>query len=190
MIAMQHFAAVVNVGQTHRAAAWECDRPGRARGASRAGIAARAGIRTADSIPVVDAVARRDAIPEVDQIWIRPTPRVQLGQLGITQHPDPDPIAIRNAALFAIRIQGMRIEIDKQIIFFFKKFQLAAAGVLVALFAVNVIFSDQLNVDSIFGIQDSVATVDQSMTENQDAASNDLETVSFDFFDNLTDSTK
>ncbi len=88
------------------------------------------------------------------------------------------------------RIKGLRIEIDKQIIFFFKKFQLAAAGVLVALLAVNVIFSDQLNVDSIFGIQDTVAAIDQPMTDNQDTVTNDLETVSFDFFDNLTDSTK
>lgn len=88
------------------------------------------------------------------------------------------------------RIQGLRIEIDKQIVFFFKKFQLAAAGVLVALLAVNVIFSDQLNVSSVLGLQDSVATVTQPVTDNQDTVTNDVDVVSFDFFDNLTDNAK
>lgn len=88
------------------------------------------------------------------------------------------------------RIQGLRIEIDRQIVFFFKKFQLAAAGVLVALLAVNVIFSDQLDVNSVFGIQDPVATVDQPVTNGLDTLANDEEVVSFDFFDNLTDSAK
>src|SRR5262245_14078364 len=106
VIAVQHLAAVVNVRQTHAArGVSEADAP---TPAGRAGIIAGAGVgleRAADTIPEINAVARRDAIPEVDQVWVRPAARVQLGQLGIIQHPDTDAIAIRNSARLAIPIQ-------------------------------------------------------------------------------------
>ena len=57
-----------------------------------------------------------------------------------------------------IKIQSLRIEIDKQIMFFFRKYQLAALGVLIALLAVNVMFADQLDLPSILGVEDSTTT--------------------------------
>lgn len=73
------------------------------------------------------------------------------------------------------RIENMRLEIDKQIVFFFKKYQLAALGVFIALLAINVIFSDQMNIPSVLGIQD------ESVVED---GQEDIET--FDFSNNLT----
>ncbi|HNP76929.1 MAG: hypothetical protein U0289_06405 [Cyclobacteriaceae bacterium] len=59
------------------------------------------------------------------------------------------------------RIHGMRIEIDRQIVFFFRKYQLAAVGVLIALLAINVLFADQLNLPSIFGLTDTVSAEEE-----------------------------
>jgi hypothetical protein len=84
------------------------------------------------------------------------------------------------------RIQGLRIEIDKQIGFFFKKYQLAVVGVLIAMLAVNVIFADQLNLPSVLGVQDSVASVNSSATGIPDSVSTDEDIVSFDFLESLT----
>jgi hypothetical protein len=56
------------------------------------------------------------------------------------------------------RIQNVRAEIDQQIVFFFKKYQLAAVGVFVALLTVNVVFSDQVNIQSILGIEEVTTT--------------------------------
>ena len=72
------------------------------------------------------------------------------------------------------KIQNLHIEIDKQIVFFFKKYQLAALGVLIALLAVNVIFSDQLDVPSVLGIQEEAVALDDEIIE------------AFNFQDNLT----
>lgn len=69
------------------------------------------------------------------------------------------------------KIQNLGIEIDRQIGVFFKKYQLAVLGVLIALLAVNVIFSDQINIQSVLGIEDSTVTTD--------------EILSFDFYENL-----
>jgi len=84
------------------------------------------------------------------------------------------------------RIEGLRIEIDKQIVFFFKKYQLAVAGVFIALLAVNVMTADQLNVSSVLGVQDSVANNTGAITNLKDSTSTDDDFVSFDFIDNLT----
>ena len=73
------------------------------------------------------------------------------------------------------RIENMRVEIDKQIVFFFRKYQLAALGVFIALLAINVIFSDQLNIPSVLGIQEEVTA---------DETDDDIE--AFDFSNNLT----
>ena len=69
------------------------------------------------------------------------------------------------------KIQNLGIEIDRQIVGFFKKYQLVALGVLIALLAVNVVFSDKLSITSVLGIQDTPATDDGI--------------VSFDFYENL-----
>lgn len=52
------------------------------------------------------------------------------------------------------KIQNSRVEIDQQIAFFFKRFQLAAIGIFVALLTINIIFSEEVNLPSVLGIQD------------------------------------
>jgi len=71
------------------------------------------------------------------------------------------------------RIQNLRVEIDQQIVFFFKKYQLAALGVLIALLAVNVIFADSLDLPSLLGIEQTTAPSDDDL-------------LTFDFYENIT----
>ncbi|MBS1507533.1 MAG: hypothetical protein JSS79_12895 [Bacteroidetes bacterium] len=69
------------------------------------------------------------------------------------------------------RIKSLKKEIDYQIFFFFKKYQLAALGVVVALLVLNIIFSDQLTLKSVLGFEDEkpndIVTIDlyQDLTE-------------------------
>ena len=75
------------------------------------------------------------------------------------------------AVKLVAKIQNVGIQIDRQIFAFFKKFQLAAVGVVIALLALNVIFADELNLKSLFGLEDSLNTTE--------------EIVSFDFYEML-----
>ena len=70
------------------------------------------------------------------------------------------------------RIQLNRLEIEAQIAFFFKKYQLAALGVFIALLTINIIFSDRADIPSILGLEET------------QPAEDDL--LSFDFYENLT----
>ena len=74
------------------------------------------------------------------------------------------------------KIQNMRMEIDHQIIFFFKKYQLAALGVLVALIAINAIFAEDLTVQSLFGVE-----------QNNSSVTNEADSISFDFYKDLNE---
>lgn len=69
------------------------------------------------------------------------------------------------------KIQNVGIQIDRQILAFFKKYQLAAVGVVIALLALNAVFADQLNLQSLFGLEDTSNTAD--------------EIISFDFYETL-----
>ena len=69
------------------------------------------------------------------------------------------------------RIENTGVVIDRQIFSFFKKYQLAAAGIIVALLILNTIFSDQLSLNSSFGLETTPATTE--------------EIVSFDFYETL-----
>jgi hypothetical protein len=69
------------------------------------------------------------------------------------------------------KIQNVGIQIDRQILAFFKKYQLAAVGVVIALLALNAIFADQLNLQSLFGLENTTTTTD--------------DIVSFDFYETL-----
>ncbi|MEK6780936.1 MAG: hypothetical protein AABY93_04490 [Bacteroidota bacterium] len=69
------------------------------------------------------------------------------------------------------KIQNVGIQIDRQILAFFKKYQLAAVGVVIALLALNAVFADQLNLQSLFGLENTSNTAD--------------DIVSFDFFETL-----
>ena len=70
-------------------------------------------------------------------------------------------------------IQNVGLQIDRQIFAFFKKYQLAAVGVVVALLALNAVFADQLNLQSLFGLENATQTTE--------------EVVSFDFSEILND---
>ena len=69
------------------------------------------------------------------------------------------------------KIKSLKKEIDYQIFFFFRKYQLAAIGVVVALVVLNIVLSDQLTVKSVLGFEDEQArdlvTIDlyQNLTE-------------------------
>ena len=61
------------------------------------------------------------------------------------------------------RIKSVKKEIDYQIFFFFKKYQLAAIGVVVALVVLNIVLSDNLTVKSVLGFEeqaDDIVTID------------------------------
>ena len=106
MIAVEQLAAVINVGQPHRAAAGEGDRRSR-RSAAAARVVADAlvgAVAINATVPEVNPVASGDAIPEVQQPLIVTgiVPALQLRQFRIRQYPDADAISIRDAVLFAI----------------------------------------------------------------------------------------
>ncbi len=69
------------------------------------------------------------------------------------------------------QIKSLKKEIDYQIFFFFKKYQLAAIGVVVALVVLNIVLSDNLTVKSVLGFEDEqasdIVTIDlyQNLTE-------------------------
>jgi hypothetical protein len=69
------------------------------------------------------------------------------------------------------KIKSFKKEIDYQIFFFFKKYQLAAIGVVVALVVLNIVLSDSLTVKSVLGFEDEqisdIVTIDlyQNLTE-------------------------
>jgi hypothetical protein len=55
------------------------------------------------------------------------------------------------------KIKNLRKEIDYQIFFFFKKYQLAAVGIVIALIVLNIIFSDQLTLKSVLGFEEQTS---------------------------------
>jgi hypothetical protein len=67
------------------------------------------------------------------------------------------------------RIQNSGIVVDRQIFSFFKKFQLVAIGVVVALLIANIVFSEQPSIASIFGFEqvsadEEIVSFDYSQT--------------------------
>jgi hypothetical protein len=53
------------------------------------------------------------------------------------------------------RIQNVGIQIDRLVLVFFKKYQVAALGAVVALLALNAAFADQLDLLTLFGLEDA-----------------------------------
>ncbi len=78
------------------------------------------------------------------------------------------------AAKVIHKIQNTGHVIDQQIFSFFKKFQLAAVGVIMALIVLNIIFAEQPSIPSILGLETTVTTEE--------------EIFSFDFLETLNDS--
>ncbi|HEV8513506.1 MAG TPA: hypothetical protein VGQ59_09520 [Cyclobacteriaceae bacterium] len=69
------------------------------------------------------------------------------------------------------QIKSLKKEIDYQIFFFFKKYQVAAIGVVVALMVLNIFLSDNLTFKSVLGFEDeqvdNIVSIDlyQNLTE-------------------------
>lgn len=70
-------------------------------------------------------------------------------------------------------ISESAVVIDHYLFSFFRKFQLAAAGVVIGLLALNVIFTDQIDVMSILGLGDT--------------SSREEVTIVFDFFESINE---
>lgn len=68
------------------------------------------------------------------------------------------------------RIKNLKDAIDYQIVLFFRRYQLAAWGILVALLIINLALADQLSFTSVMGMDDST-------TE---------EVLTFDFLNDIT----
>lgn len=75
------------------------------------------------------------------------------------------------ASKIIYKIKNTGVVIDRQLFSFFKKFQLAAAGVVVALLILNIVFSDEVSVSTVFGLNETTIP--------------DEEIVSFDFSETL-----
>lgn len=56
------------------------------------------------------------------------------------------------------KIKSLQQEIEYQLFSFFKKYQLAAIGLVVALLALNITFSDNLSFKSILGFEENTST--------------------------------
>ena len=73
------------------------------------------------------------------------------------------------------KIQNVGIQIDRQIIAFFKKYQLAMVGVVIALLALNAVFADQLNLQSLFGLEDTTTQTEEIVSfDFNEILNNDL----------------
>jgi len=75
------------------------------------------------------------------------------------------------ASKLIAHIENTGVVIERQIFAFFKKYQLLAAGVIVALLILNTVFSEQPSMNSIFGLENTTTPAD--------------EIVSFDFYKTL-----
>jgi hypothetical protein len=79
----------------------------------------------------------------------------QIGQLReMLRHQEQDSFGPFFAEQIAYRIGQLKKEVDYQIFFFFKRYQLLAAGIVIALLAINILLSDQLSIKSIFGLEE------------------------------------
>jgi hypothetical protein len=62
------------------------------------------------------------------------------------------------------RIQNVGVQIDRQIFKFFKTYQLAVVGVVIALLALNAMFADRLNLETLFGLDSDQQTTEEIVT--------------------------
>lgn len=80
---------------------------------------------------------------------------------------EPDSFGPFFAERIVNKIKNLKKEFDYQIFFFFKKYQLAAVGIVIALIVLNIIFSDQLTLKSVLGFEDQNQT-SNDLVENVD----------------------
>lgn len=79
------------------------------------------------------------------------------------------------AAKLMHKIENTGVVIDRQLFSFFKKFQLAALGAIVVLLILNILFTEQISVKSILGIDRAITPTTEETV------------VSFDFFKTLNE---
>ena len=72
------------------------------------------------------------------------------------------------------KIQQAGEQIDRQIVFFFKRYQLAAAGVVIALLALNIMYAETFSIPSILGVEETTTTTTDDI-------------ITFDYSELLTD---
>lgn len=77
------------------------------------------------------------------------------------------------------KLQTVKIGIDRQIMIFFKRYQLAAFGLMILLVTVNVLSAEKLDLASVLGYEEAAAP-ETAPTPDED----DL--LSFDLYENLT----
>lgn len=61
------------------------------------------------------------------------------------------------------KLHNIRADVDSQISFFFKKYQLALLGIVMALLAVNSMLADRVDIPSLLGIEETVAAADDEL---------------------------
>ncbi len=76
------------------------------------------------------------------------------------------------------KLQTVKIGIDRQIMIFFKRYQLAAFGLMLVLVTVNIFSAEKLDFASVLGYEETV-TPDATSSPDED----DL--LSFDLYENL-----
>jgi hypothetical protein len=74
------------------------------------------------------------------------------------------------------KLQTVKVGIDRQILIFFKRYQLAAIGLAVLLITLNVLSAEKLDLPSVLGLEETV-------TPDNTPADEDL--LSFDLYENL-----
>ena len=87
----------------------------------------------------------------------------------------PPSFGLYFAAKLMNKIENTGIVIDRQLFSFFKKYQLAALGAIVVLLILNIIFTEQISVKSILGLDRTVTPTAEETV------------VSFDFFKTLNE---
>jgi hypothetical protein len=79
----------------------------------------------------------------------------------VLKRKTPDTFGPYFSARLIHKIQNSGILVDHQIFSFFKKFQLVAIGVIVALLVANIVFSEEQSLTSIFGLEEPSADDEQ-----------------------------
>lgn len=68
--------------------------------------------------------------------------------------PHPDSFGPFFAERIVNAIRNLKTSIDYQVFFFFRKYQLAAVGIVIALIVMNILSSDQLTLKSVLGMEE------------------------------------
>jgi hypothetical protein len=76
------------------------------------------------------------------------------------------------------KLQTVKIGIDRQIMIFFKRYQLAAFGLMILLVTVNVLSAEKLDFASILGYEENVIQETPTTPDEDDL-------LSFDLYENL-----